>query len=45
MNELGIFPLYEKITECISTFAKMEQTVIPLQAHKYRRPSGRRDIG
>jgi hypothetical protein len=47
-NELGIAPLYEKITEYTNKWKihlqRMEQIRIPLQAYKYR-PSGRRDIG
>jgi hypothetical protein len=47
-NELGIPPLYDKITEYRDKWKihlqRIEQTRIPLQAYKYR-PSGRQDIG
>jgi hypothetical protein len=47
-NELGIPPLYEKITEYRDKWKihlqMMKQTRIPQQAYKYC-PSGRRDRG
>jgi hypothetical protein len=47
-NELGILPLYEKLTEYKNNWKihlqRMKQSRIPLQAYKYC-PSGRRDLG
>jgi hypothetical protein len=47
-NELGIYPLSEKIIEYRNKWKAhlqiMEHTSIPLQAYKYQ-PSGKRDIG
>jgi hypothetical protein len=47
INDLGIFPLIEKIIEYRNKWKahmqRMEHTLIPLQAYKYQ-PSGKRDI-
>jgi hypothetical protein len=47
-NELGISPLSEKIIEYRNKWKthlqRMEHTLIPLQAYKYKQ-SGKRDIG